>query len=467
MSGPPPAAAPGSNGVPRLLRRLSAFDGTLLTVGSVLGSGIFLTGGAVAAALPHPGLILLVWLAGGLLTMAGAVTYAELGTLFPRAGGLYDFLKEAYGPVWGFLYGWSAFWVIMSGGIAALAAGFAEYLGVFVPDLSTHRMIASLSVGSATWELSSGQLVAAGAILVLTLVNYLGVRQGATAQNLLTLLKVGSVLAFCALGLWLPAPLTRGFSPPLAQGSLVTLFGVAMIAVLWTYDGWYGLVFSAEELREPERTLPRALLAGTLIIMVLYLLLNVVYLKALPIARMAASTRIGEDAARALFGPFGGHLLSAAILVSIFGCLSATILYSSRIYMPMARDGLFFHSLARIDPRSRVPARSLWAQSLWAILLTLSGTYEQLFTYVTFVVVLFQVAAGVALFVLRRRRPALPRPYRAWGYPVVPALFVLASLLLVGNTLAERPVESMAGLGLLAIGLPAYAFWRRRTASNP
>jgi len=439
----------------------------LLTVGSVLGSGIFLTGGAVAAALPHASLILLVWLAGGLLTMAGAVTYAELGTLFPRAGGLYDFLKEAYGPIWGFLYGWSAFWVIMSGGIAALAAGFAEYLGVFVPDLSTHHMIASLSVGSATWELSSGQIVAAAAIFALTAVNYLGVRQGATTQNLLTVLKVGSVLVFCALGLWLPAPLARGPSPPLAQGSLAALFGVAMIAVLWTYDGWYGLVFSAEELREPERSLPRALLAGTLIIMVLYLLLNFVYLKALPIARMAASSRIGEDAAAALFGPLGARLLSAAILVSIFGCLSATILYSSRIYMPMARDGLFFRSLARIDPRSRVPARSLWAQSLWAILLTLSGTYEQLFTYVTFVVVLFQVAAGIALFVLRRRRPTLPRPYRAWGYPVVPALFVLASLLLVGNTLAERPIESIAGLGLLALGLPAYAFWRRRAAASP
>lgn len=432
-------------------------------MGSVLGSGIFLTGGAVAAALPHPGLILLAWLAGGLLTMAGAVTYAELGTLFPRAGGLYDFLKEAYGPIWGFLYGWSAFWVIMSGGVAALAVGFAEYLGVFVPVLSTHHTIVSISLGFLTCRLSAGQLAAAGAILVLTTVNHLGVRQGATTQNLLTVLKVGSVLAFCALGLWLPARTSFALPSSLPHATFFPLFGVAMIAVLWTYDGWYGMVFSAEELRDPNRSLPRSLVGGTLIILVLYLLLNLVYLRALPIARMAASSRIGEDAAAALFGTVGARLLSAAILVSIFGCLSATILYSSRIYMPMARDGLFFRTLAKIDPRTRVPARSLWAQSLWAILLTLSGTYEQLFTYVTFAVVLFQAAAGIALFVVRKRRPELRRGYRAWGYPIVPALFVLASFLLVGNTLAERPIESVAGLGLLALGLPAYGYWRRRS----
>ena len=430
-----------------------------------MGSGIFLTGGAVAAALPHPGLVLFAWLAGGLLTMSGAVTYAELGTIFPRAGGLYDFLKEAYGQIWGFLYGWSAFWVIMSGGIAALASGFGEYLGVFVPVLSTHHIVASLALGSFTWRISAGQLTATGAILVLSIVNHLGVRQGATTQNLLTLLKVGSVLAFCALGLWSTSPVSPAFDSPVPRGSLLSLFGVAMIAVLWTYDGWYGLVFSAEELRTPERTLPRSLVAGTAIVTVLYLLLNLVYLRALPIARMAASGRIGEDAAAALFGPAGARLLSAAILVSIFGCLSATILYSSRIYMPMARDGLFFRSLAEIDPRSGVPARSLWAQSGWAILLTLSGTYEQLFTYVTFAVVLFQAGAGIALFVLRRR-PELRRPYRAWGYPVLPALFVLASLLLVANTLAERPVESIAGLVLLVLGLPAYGFWRRQAASS-
>lgn len=465
MPDPPSTTTPATTRAPHLLRRLSTLDGTLLTVGSVLGSGIFLTGGVVAAALPHPGLILIAWLAGGLLTMSGAVTYAELGALYPRAGGLYDFLKEAYGPLWGFLYGWTAFWVIMSGGIAALAAGFGEYLGVFIPALSTRHTLASLALGTHVWRLSAAQLTATGAILLLTVVNYLGVRQGATTQNLLTMLKVGSVLGFCAFGLWLPSPLSPVIFSPLPRASLVSLFGVAMIAVLWTYDGWYGLVFSAEELRTPERTLPRSLLAGTAIITALYLLLNLVYLRALPIARMAASNRIGEDAAAALFGPVGARLLSAAILVSIFGCLSATILYSSRIYMPMARDGLFFHSLAKVDPRSSVPARSLWAQSTWAILLTLSGTYEQLFTYVTFAVVLFQAGAGIALFFLRRR-PGLHRSYRAWGYPVLPALFVLASLFLVGNTLVERPGESLAGLGLVTLGIPAYGYWRRRTSSG-
>jgi len=237
-----------------------------------------------------------------------------------------------------------------------------------------------------------------------------------------------------------------------------------MIAALWTYDGWYGTTFSAGEMRDPRRNLPWALVWGTVIVMVLYALVNIVYFLALPLDAIAASSRVAEAAAAALFGPGGAKAMSFAVLVSTFGCLSATILYSSRIYLPMARDGVFFRGLARANPRFRTPGRSLWAQSLWAVALALSGTYEQLYTYVIFASLLFHVATAAAVYVLRRRRPELERPYLVPGYPWVPGLFILASVLLLGNTLIERPVESLIGLVLIAAGLPAYAWWRRRPA---
>ncbi len=455
-------AAVGTAAGPALVRGLGVWDGALITIGSVIGTGIFITTADIARVLPHQGLILAIWIGGGLLTLAGALTYAELGALYPGAGGMYLFLREAYGPLWGFLYGWACFLVIMSGGIAALAVGFGEYLGSFLPVFSTASVLWSLPLGGWTWSVSGGQVAAALAILVLTALNHVGLRTGAGVQNLLTVLKVGSIAAFVAFGFAVPATARTALAVPLPPVSLLAAAGVGMIAVLWTYDGWYGLTFSAGEMRDPRRGLPLGLIWGTVVIVALYALLNFVYFRALPLAAMGETSRIGETAAQALFGTGGGRLVSLAVLVSTFGCLSSTILYSSRIYHPMAEDGIFFRALAAIHPRHRVPVRSLWAQSLWALLLTLSGTYAQLYTYVVFAAVLFHVLTGAAVFVLRAKRPDLPRPYRVWGYPIVPALFILASLLLVGNTLLERPVESLLGLGLLALGLPAYAFWRRK-----
>ncbi|HEX9668253.1 MAG TPA: amino acid permease, partial [Thermoanaerobaculia bacterium] len=452
-----------------LVRGLTAWDGALLTIGSTIGTGIFLTTSDMARVLPHAGLVLLVWLAGGLLTLAGALTYAELGVLFPRAGGLYHYVKEAYGRLPGFLYGWAAFLVIMSGGIAALAVAFGEYLGSFLPWFSTRHVLVAVPLGGWTWTLSGGQVAAVAAIVFLTAVNHLGLKEGAGLQNALTLLKVGSIVVFAGLGLFATAPAEPHLFAPLAGGAaggLLAAFGVAMIAALWTYDGWYGLTCSAGEVRDPARALPRGLIGGTLVITVLYLLLNLVYVRALPLPELAGAARVGEAAAAALFGPTGARLLAAAVLVSTFGCLSSTILYSSRIYQPMAQDGLFFPALAAVHPRYRTPVRSLWAQSGWAIVLTVSGTYEQLYTYVVFVSVVFHAAIGTAVFVLRRTRPELPRPYKTWGYPVVPALFILACVLLVWNTLGERPVESLWGLGLLALGLPVYWRFRRRTVTT-
>ncbi|HUP22537.1 MAG TPA: amino acid permease [Thermoanaerobaculia bacterium] len=463
------ATAGASTGEPELARRLGTWDAVLITVGSVIGTGIFLTTSDIARELPSATLILGVWVLGGVLTLCGALTYGELGAMFPRAGGIYHFLKEAYGTPVGFLYGWAAFLVIMSGGIAALAVAFGEYFGSFVPWFSTSHLLWEVPLGGGTWRVSGGQVAAAIAILVLTLSNHFGVREGALVQNLLTVVKVGGVGLLVVFGLWAApgagAALSSSAAPALAApAGLLSAVGIAMIAALWTYDGWYGATFSAGEMRDPSRNLPFGLVWGTVLIVALYLGLNVVYLRALPIEEIASSTRIAEDATVALLGPGAGKLVSAMIVVSTLGCLAATLLYSSRIYLPMARDGVFFRSFGVVHPRWRVPTISLWAQSVWAILLTLSGTYEQLYTYVVFAAVAFHALGGMAVIVLRRSRPDLPRPYRVWGYPLVPIVFIGSSLLLVGNTLVERPVEALLGTGLVLLGLPAYAWWRSRPA---
>jgi APA family basic amino acid/polyamine antiporter len=453
---------------PTLVRGLTTWDGTLLTIGSIVGTGIFITTADMAKVLPHPGLILLVWLSGGLVTLAGALTYGELGAMFPRAGGLYHYVKEAYGPLWGFLYGWTAFTVIMSGGIAALGVAFGEYLGSFLPFFSTRHVLLSVPLGAWTWTLSGGQLAAVLAILFLTAVNHFGLKEGAGVQNALTVLKIGSIVAFVALGLFARAHVEPHLMGPVGAipGGLLAAFGVAMVAAFWTYDGWYGLTCSAGEMRDPGRGLPRGLILGTAAVTLFYVLLNVVYERALTVPAMAETPRIAETAATVLFGHSAARLISLAVLISTFGCISSTILYTSRIYLPMAGDGLFFRSLARIHPKYRTPVPSLWAQTAWAVVLTVSGTYSQLYTYVVFASVVFHAMIAAAVFVLRRRRPEAPRPYRTWGYPWVPILFILSCLLLIGNTLQASPRESLIGLALVALGLPAYALFRRRGAAK-
>jgi basic amino acid/polyamine antiporter, APA family len=311
-----------------------------------------------------------------------------------------------------------------------------------------------------TWRINGGQIAAALAIVFLTAVNYVGLREGAGLQNAMTVVKVGSLLALAGLGFLVPAAGGNDWTPPVPLGPAA--IGVALIAVLWSYDGWYCATFSAGETLDPGRNLPRGLLWGIAGLVVLYVATNVVYLRALPVDEMAASPRVGEAAATALFGPVGGRMLALAIVVSTFGCLSSNILTCARIYQPMAEDGLFFRRLAAIHPRHRTPAASLVAQGGWSCVLAFTGTYEQLYTYVVFAGFLFHAATGLALFSLRRHRPDAHRPYRTWGYPVVPALFVLVSAAFVANTLRERPTESLWGLALIALGIPAYLFWRRR-----
>ncbi len=388
-----------------LVRGLGRWDATFLTVGSVIGTGIFITTADIARVLPHEGMILLVWMLAGFLTLAGALTYAELGAMFPRAGGMYHFLKEAYGPFWGFLFGWACFLIVMSGGIAALAVAFGEYLGSFLPFFSTSNVVLSAPIGGWTWTLSGGQIAAVIAILLLSVVNYIGLREGAGVQNFLTVFRIGAIVVFVGLAFFVDAPQQASLLGPLPSVPLLAGVGIAMIAALWTYDGWYGPTFSAGEMRNPERTLPFGLVWGTVIVMALYALINLVYFRALSLEEMAASRRIAETAATALFGTGGGRMISFAVLVSTFGCLSATILYSSRIYLPMARDGVFFSGLAKVHPKFHTPGRSLWAQSLWGVVLAMSGTYEQIYTYVVFAMLLFHAATAGAVIVLRRKRP--------------------------------------------------------------
>jgi APA family basic amino acid/polyamine antiporter len=453
---------------PQLLRKLNLLDTTSLVIGAVIGSGIFMTSGFIADYLPSPGLILLVWLTGGFITIAGALTFAELGAMFPRAGGQYVYIREAYGPFAGYFFGWGFFWFIMGGGIAALAVGFAEFFGYFVPALSTKSVIFETAVLGTRYSLSAGQLVAAASIIVLSGVNYFGVKTGARVQNFFTFLRIGSVVAIVIFGLTIGRRAGITSSDQLFSGSpsfgldWIKLFGLALIAALWTYDGWYSVNCTAEEIKRPERNIPLGLILGTLAVTLVYFLMNVVYILALPVEKMRGVARVGELASSQLFGAEATDVISAAIMISIFGCLSATILYGPRVYFAIAEDGLFFRSMTYIHPRYRVPSKALTGQAIWSCLLCLSGTYQALYEFVVFALVIFFAATGLAVIVLRRKQPQTRRPYRAWGYPLLPLVFVLINVAVFFNTVTAQPRKSIIGLIILSLGIPAYFYWIKR-----
>jgi APA family basic amino acid/polyamine antiporter len=452
------------NDKPELRRVMNLWDAVLLVMGSVIGSGIFMTTGFVVESVKSAGAVLLVWAAGGVITLFGALSFGELAGIFPRAGGQFVYLKEAYGKLTGFLFGWTFFWMIMGGGIAALAVGFSEYLGHFFPGLSNQTIILRLSAGGLTYALSAGQVIAVVLILVLSGVNYFGIRSGLFVQNVFTVFRVGSIVVLLVLG-WLigkkaglPHP---GMFLDFGGGLPLSSFGLALFAALWTYDGWYSVNCTAEEVRRARTTIPLSLLLGTIAITVIYLAMNLLYLAAVPLDRMSGVARVGEMAATTMFGPRAGSLIAAAILVSVFGCLSATILYGPRVYYAMAEDGLFFRKMSRIHPRYQVPTQAIVGQAIWSGLLCLSGTYQELFEYVIFALVLFFAATGAAVIVLRSKRPEMTRPYRAWGYPVVPLIFVAVNLVVFVNRIISEPGKSLMGLAIIVSGLPAYFFWIR------
>lgn len=450
------------------VRKLGLADTVFLVIGAVLGSGIYMTPGLIAAGLPSPGLLLLVWLTGGLVTLCGALTFAELGAMYPQAGGQYIYLREAYGPGAAFLFGWAFFGFIMCGGLAALAVGFAEFLGSFFPALSTGRVLVHFAVLGLPLTLSAGQVVAAAAILLLTLVNTFGIRSGAVIQNGLTIIRLATVAGLVVLGVLFGAKSgASNFHPLFAPGfpfpAVLQPLGLALVAVFWTYDGWYSVNCTAGEIRDPAKTIPRGLVLGVLSVTAIYVLINVVYLLALPLEQMRGVVRVGELAAAALFGSGGAALFAALVTVSIFGCLDANILFGPRVYYAMARDGHFFRAMGRLGRRSRVPAAAIWSQAVWSAFLCLSGTYQSLYEYMLFALLLFFAATGLAVLVLRRRAPALDRPYRTWGYPAVPLVFVAMSLAVFASIVASQPWKSLVGAGLLATGLPVFIVWKRRT----
>ena len=453
-----PELAPAADA--RLVRAIGLWGATLLVIGNVIGSGIFLTTGIMVQELPSTTLVLSAWLAGGLLAMAGGLTYAEMGSMYPRSGGLYVFLSEAYGAVLGFLFGWACLLVILTGSVAAVAVGFAEYFSYFFPSLGTDRVLASFAMPWGAWTISAGQLVAAGSIAIITAINYVGVRSGNLANTVLTTAKVAALIALPLLAIAYMR-VDPVFTPVVPPGALRPLasFGIIMIAVMWTYEGWYYVAFAGGEIKDAARNVPRALIYGTLALTAIYVCVNLAYVYSLTLEEMSGVTRIAERAVTALVGPGGAAFVAGTVVISTFGCNVGGVIAASRTCFAMASDGRFFPPAARVHPVYRTPHVALLITSSWSAFLTLTGGYEALFTYVTFASVLFGTLGGVAIFVLRVRRPDVPRPYRALGYPVIPALYVLGSFALVWNTVMERPTASIAGLGLVALGLPFYVYW--------
>ena len=462
-----PSVASRPDSGPGFLRRMGLVDTTFLVIGAVVGSGIYMTSGDIARGLPSPGLLLSVWLLGGLITLCGALSFGELGAMFPQAGGQYVYLREAYGSGAAFLFGWAFFGFIMCGGLAALAVAFAEFLGSFVPVLSTSHVILRLSLFGLPYSLSAGQLVAAASIVLLTGSNSFGIRSGALVQNLLTIIRLGMVAALVVLGIAFGTKTgTANFRHLFPSGpsflGLLKPLGLALVPVFWTYDGWYAVNCTAGEIRKPEKTIPRGLTLGVLAVTASYILVNLVYLLALPFERLKGVRRVGELAASALFGSGWAAVFSALVMISVFGCLNANLLFGPRVFYAMARDGHFFRVMGRLGPRSRVPIGALWGQAIWSALLCLSGTYEALYNYMVFALLLFFAATGLAVFVLRRKAADRPRPYRVWGYPVVPVVFIVVSLAVFASTVSAYPLRSLIGFGLLAAGVPVYAVWKSR-----
>jgi len=446
----------------RLIRGIGLRSATLLVIANVIGSAIYLTPGSMAATLPSEPLLLLAWVAGGIIALCGGLTYAEMGAMYPRSGGLYVFLEEAYGSLIAFLFGWACMLVILTGSVATVAVGFAKYFSYFVPALSTTHQVIAVPMPWGAWSISAGQIVAALSILALGAVNYVGVKSGNLLQATLTVLKIIALVALPIVALALH-PVALSFTPLVPSiASPAAAFGVVMIAVMWAYEGWYYLPFCAGEIKDPRRTVPLALVIGVVALIVIYLTVNIAYMLALPLAEIQGVERIAEKAVTALVGPSGGRIVAATVVISTLGCNAASVIGMSRACYAMASDGLFFEAAAAVHPTYRTPHVAIVITCVWAALLTLTGTYEQLFTWVTFASVTFGVLGGLAIFRLRRLKPDAVRPYRTWGYPVVPALFVAGLGVLVVNTVVEKPAESLSGVLLVTLGLPAYAYWRKR-----
>ena len=448
------------NNSPKLDRQLGLFDSTMMVIGIVIGSGIFMTTGLMADALPSASLILIVWLLGGLQMLAGALTYAELGAAMPKAGGQYVYLREAYGSLPAFLFGWVAFIAYLTGTNAAIAVAVAEHLGSFYPSISNHNIV----IGFDYFSISGGQIFAISLILILSFINYLGILFGKWIQNVFTILKIGSILFFALAGLFISTGNHIDFSinpTSMSIGSILTGMGIALVAVTWTVGGWEYVTFAAGEIKNPKKNLPLALIIGTALILVLYIMINIAYLKVLPMDSLIGELKVGEATAKSLYGPGIAGAFVVVVIISMFGSLNGNILVGPRISYAMAKDKLFFSKAADVHPKFHTPGNAIMIQGLWASVLALSGTFEEIITLVVFVNFMMWIAASSTVFVLRKKQPELERPYKVWGYPYVPAFFIIFSSAIMINTFFESPQQSLMGIGLTLLGIPAYLYWKK------
>lgn len=457
-----------------LIRGLGLIAAISIVIGNVIGTGVFLKARVMTCNVGTPAKVLIVWVAAGVLSLAGALTYAELAAMMPRAGGEYVFLREAYGARWGFLYGWMQFFVARAGGLAAMSAAFAIFLNDLVGG-SLNVVFYRSDVFGYKFSLGSLQLVAVGVIVVVTLINCAAVVVSGNIAAVLTAVKVGLVLAvgfgafFFAQGDWAHLSLSNAGGACVdvsaaARGGMAG-FGAAMLAALWAYNGWNDLTLVAGEVKNPQRNIPLALIGGMMVVGALYIFINLAYFYVLTpteIANVSTASSVAREVAARFLGPLAVGLIAAALLGSTFGTLHVGVLTGARVPYAMARDRLFFQNLARLSERTHVPVGALLLQALWACALALSGSFDALSNYSIFALWIFYGLTTATVFVFRRRAPEMERPYRTWGYPVVPALFLLVAAWLLIMTVLTSPYESITGLVLIALGLPVYWYWQKK-----
>ncbi len=448
-----------------LKRDLGIWAALAIVVGTVIGSGIFRVPQSMILSVGSVRMVFLVWVVGGALSLAGALTYAELAAAMPGAGGEYVYLTEAYGPLWGFLYAWTQMWVAKSGSIATLATAFFEYTAHFVPQFE------QLWFSVGPFPVKYGQVFALLLILGLGGINYLGVRIGGDVQVAVTALKIGLIVVLILAGLFYAhpgaalatTPTVLGEAPaaPVPQAAFAG-FIAALVGALWAYDGWNNVGMVASEVKKPQRNLPLALIGGTIAVIAIYMLANLAYFRVLSPAEVGAHKLVAAEMMQRIAGPAGASAVSLAAMISIFAALNGSILTGARVPYAAARDGLFFHAAARVHPSFHTPGISILMLTAWSSVLVLSGKYDELFDFVIFGSWILYAMATASVFVLRRTRPDLPRPYKTFGYPVVPFLFLVGATVLEISTLLTKPRESIAGIILILLGLPFYFYWRSR-----
>jgi APA family basic amino acid/polyamine antiporter len=493
-----------------LIKGLGLTSATMLVMGSMIGSGIFIVSAEISREVDSPALLIGAWLVTGFMTIIAALSYGELAAMMPRAGGQYVYLRESLGPLWGFLYGWTLFLVIQTGTIAAVGVAFGKFLGVFFPSISsTHWIlhfykvppihVGPMVLGNMDIGLNTQNLIAVLMVIALSIINIFGVKTGAFIQNIFTFAKIAGLLGLVFLGIfvgrnaqalaanfqghfWHNAgfgaqhAVQVGVGGPTVMVGTLTILAVALVGSLFSSDAWNNVTFTAGEVKNPSRNLPLSLALGTAAVTALYVACNFIYLNVLPLEgvpngatilargiQYATEDRVATAALTQMFGGIGGLLMAAAIMLSTFGCNNGLILAGARVYYAMAKDGLFFRSVAKINPTYKTPAVSLMVQMVWTCLLCLSGSYGQLLDYIIFAALLFYILTIVGLFVLRRTRPNAERPYRAVGYPVLPAIYILMALFIDVVLLRYKPQFTWPGLIIVLLGIPVYFAWSRHS----